>query len=103
MCRYDAKREVAVAQLVELRVVGPVAAGSSPVRHPLYDAAGRELRGALGDDAEDRGLLPFSGDLALDVVLAGGLREVVALGEVATQLQQLLELLDPLDAFGHRA
>ena len=28
------RREVAVAQLVELRVVVPVVAGSSPVRHP---------------------------------------------------------------------
>jgi hypothetical protein len=33
--RYDGRRTVAVAQLVEPRVVVPVVAGSSPVRHPL--------------------------------------------------------------------
>ena len=32
--RYPVCREVAVAQLVEPRVVVPVVAGSSPVRHP---------------------------------------------------------------------
>ena len=31
--RYDGRRTVAVAQLVEPRVVVPVVAGSSPVRH----------------------------------------------------------------------
>ena len=31
---YDGRRAVAVAQLVEPRVVVPVVAGSSPVRHP---------------------------------------------------------------------
>ena len=33
-CGYDVRRAVAVAQLVEPRVVVPVVAGSSPVRHP---------------------------------------------------------------------
>src|SRR3982751_4527130 len=32
--RYHGRRTVAVAQLVEPRVVVPVVAGSSPVRHP---------------------------------------------------------------------
>ena len=32
--RYPVRVEVAVAQLVEPRVVVPVVAGSSPVRHP---------------------------------------------------------------------
>ena len=34
VCRYPVPSEVAVAQLVEPRVVVPVVAGSSPVRHP---------------------------------------------------------------------
>src|SRR4029079_8312306 len=36
---------VAVAQLVELRVVVPVLAGSSPVRHPVCFAIARRGRG----------------------------------------------------------
>ena len=42
--RYPVGVEVAVAQLVEPRVVVPVVAGSSPVRHPL-----RVPRGASGE------------------------------------------------------
>ena len=36
--RLSCQREVAVAQLVEPRVVVPVVAGSSPVRHPRSEA-----------------------------------------------------------------
>ncbi len=39
--RYPVRREVAVAQLVEPRVVVPVVAGSSPVRHPSARCAVR--------------------------------------------------------------
>ncbi len=38
---YDVRRAVAVAQLVEPRVVVPVVAGSSPVRHPLARLIGK--------------------------------------------------------------
>src|SRR6476619_4680080 len=38
--RYPVRVEVAVAQLVEPRVVVPVVAGSSPVRHPSSVSAG---------------------------------------------------------------
>ena len=38
--RYPVQAEVAVAQLVEPRVVVPVVAGSSPVRHPSLAGSG---------------------------------------------------------------
>ena len=38
--RYPVDAEVAVAQLVEPRVVVPVVAGSSPVRHPSTGSTG---------------------------------------------------------------
>ena len=38
-CGYDVRRAVAVAQLVEPRVVVPVVAGSNPVRHPFRRAS----------------------------------------------------------------
>ena len=41
---YDVPRTVAVAQLVEPRVVVPVVAGSSPVRHPRCPFRGGEGR-----------------------------------------------------------
>ena len=52
MHRYDERRAVAVAQLVEPRVVVPVVAGSSPVCHPLIVAARRYPLGRLGPVAQ---------------------------------------------------
>src|SRR5215468_8351183 len=46
---------VAVAQLVELRVVVPVAAGSSPVRHPCPSRSG--CPGTLSEFTADGGAL----------------------------------------------
>ena len=44
--RYPVRSAVAVAQLVEPRVVVPVVAGSSPVRHPVLKAQGQESASA---------------------------------------------------------
>src|SRR5687768_2216551 len=79
-CRYPVPAEVAVAQLVEPRVVVPVVAGSSPVRHPplaqawhpllwplLASARADEAADAVGGALES-GLVEEVGDAVADLV-----------------------------------
>ena len=70
---------VAVAQLVEPRVVVPVVAGSSPVRHPRTSSGRKILRvrhTRYGWWLEDAGPVeptePLSADTTADVVVVGG-------------------------------
>src|SRR5436190_1783560 len=68
---------VGVAQLVELRVVVPAAAGSSPVAHPSCSArmsaflvrGGADLRRDRADGVEGGPVLVLRGELAEDVVV----------------------------------